>query len=134
MKPRTSLIMVFLFMLSLPVLAVTGPLEKAINAYGQQQYKQAYELLLPLAQKNVAEAQYYLGGMLVEGIGVPADPKQGVYWLEQAVKNRHHMAARMLGNMYLSGMGVPMDPQKGAQYILLFEKQAPEEETDSGCD
>jgi TPR repeat protein len=72
--------------------------------------------------------------MLVDGIGIPADASRGVYWLEQAVSNEYYLAAKMLGSMYLSGLGVPMDPQKGAKYIILFEKQVPKEEVDSGCD
>ena len=109
-------------------------LDDGIQAYDRQDYLGAYKQLLPLAEQGNGEAQYYVGGMLVDGIGIPADASRGVYWLEQAVSNEYYLAAKMLGSMYLSGLGVPMDPQKGAKYIILFEKQVPKEEADSGCD
>ena len=117
-----------------PALLAASQIEQAIQAYDLQQYEQAFGRFETLASENDAEAQYYLGGMLVEGIGVPVNTKRGVYWLQRAVNNQHHLAARMLGNMYLSGNGVPMDPQKGAEYIIMYEKQAPVEEVDSGCE
>jgi len=129
---RAALILVALMIPSVGVRA--SLLDEGIQAFDRQDYKVAYERLLPLAEQGEGEAQYYIGGMLVEGMGIPADTSKGVYWLEQAVSNQYYMAAQMLGGMYLSGMGVPMDPQKGAKYIILYEKQAPEDEVDSGCE
>jgi TPR repeat protein len=111
-----------------------GTLENGIKAYDRKDYQQAYEQLLPLAEEGVDEAQFYVGGMLVDGMGVEADSTKGVYWLEKAAENRHAMAAKQLGNMYLSGFGVPMDPQKGAKYILMYEANVFPDEADSGCD
>jgi len=109
-------------------------LDEGIQAYDRKEYKTAYDQLLPLAEQGEGEAQYYIGGMLIDGKGVSTDTSRGVYWLEQAVNNKYHMAAQMLGGMYLSGMGVPMDPLKGAKYMILYEKLAPKDEVDSGCD
>ena len=127
------------FVIVLVLFSTTGvvqaaTLDQAIDAIDRKQYTKAYEQLLPLAEQGSAEAQYYLGGMLVEGKGVSADPGKGVQWLQKSVDNGYYLAAQMLGNMYLSGMGVAWDPQKGADYIILYEKLAPKEETDSGCD
>jgi len=109
-------------------------LPEAIATFDRQEYPLAYQQLLPLAEQGNGEAQYYIGGMLVEGMGVSADANKGVYWLEQSVKNQYALAAKMLGNMYLSGMGVPMNMQKGAEYTIMFEEMVPKEEADSGCD
>ena len=114
--------------------ALAGTLEDGIQAFHERKYQQAYELLLPLAKQGDGEAQFYVGGMLVDGFGIPADPEKGVYWLEQSVESQYAMAAKQLGNMYLSGFGVPMDSQKGAEYILLYEQIVPSDEVDSGCD
>ena len=129
---RITLVFVLLVTPSIGIRA--NVLDDGIQAYDRQDYLGAYKQLLPLAEQGNGEAQYYVGGMLVDGIGIPSDTSRGVYWLEQAVNNQYYMAAQMLGSMYLSGLGVPMDPQKGAKYIMLYEKQAPKDEVDSGCD
>ena len=123
-----------LVLLALPAVCSASSLHEAIATFDRQDYSLAYQQLLPLAEQGNGEAQYYIGGMLVEGMGVSADTTKGVYWLEQSVKNQYPMAAKMLGNMYLSGMGVPFDTQKGAEYTILFEKLVPKDEVDSGCD
>jgi len=129
---RTALLFVLLMMS--PAMIWASLLDDGIESFDQKDYQLAYERLLPLAEQGNGEAQYYIGGMLVEGMGIPADPAKGVYWLEQSVNNQYYMAAKMLGSMYLSGFGVPMDTQKGAKYIILFERLVPKDDVDSGCD
>ena len=103
-------------------------------AYDRQDYKLAYEQLLPLAEEGDAQAQYFVGSMLVDGMGVPVDPAKGAYWLEQAISKKYYKAATTLGKMYMSGYGVTMDTDKGAKYILLSESLATEDDAEPGCD
>ncbi|MCW8965016.1 MAG: hypothetical protein OQL16_14570 [Gammaproteobacteria bacterium] len=123
-----------LALLLIPATSWAVSLQEAIASFDRQEYPLAYQQLLPLAEQGNGEAQYYIGGMLVEGMGVSADTNKGVYWLEQSVKNQYALAAKMLGSMYLSGMGVPFDTLKGAEYTIMFEEMVPKEEADSGCD
>ncbi len=79
------------------------------------------------------EAQYYLGGMLVDGLGVDANPEKGIFWLKQAVEKEHSAAAIMLSKIYLSGLGVPIDVDKGVYYLELGESFKDDDEADE-CD
>ena len=117
-----------------PLALCAGLLDAGIQAYNQQDYKAAYEQLLPFAEQGDAQAQYYVGSMLVDGIGVSADPVKGVNLLEQAVRKKNYKAAMTLGKMYLSGFGVAMDADKGAKYILLSESLATEDDAEPACD
>jgi TPR repeat protein len=123
-----------LVLMASPANAAADQLEHAVQAYHANQYQKAYELMLPLAQQGESEAQFYLGGMLVDGLGIKADTSQGVYWLEQAVGNQHALAAQTLGNMYLSGHGVAMDAEKAAYYITLFDQTVNKEDVEVECD
>jgi TPR repeat protein len=117
-----------------PLALCAGLLDAGIQAYNQQDYKAAYEQLLPLAEQGDAQAQYYVGSMLIDGMGVSADPVKGVDLLEQAVSKDNYRAAMTLGKMYLSGFGVAMDTEKGAKYLLLSESLATEDDAEPACD
>ena len=124
---------IILIMIS-PLALCAGLLDAGMQAYDRQDYKLAYEQLLPLAEEGDAQAQYFVGSMLVDGMGVPVDPVKGVYWLEQAISKKYYKAAITLGKMYMSGYGVTMDTDKGAKYILLSESLATADDAEPGCD
>jgi len=117
-----------------PFAAYASQLDEGVQAFERQDYEAAYKRLLPLAEKGDGKAQYYVGEMMVGGMGVSSNIDKGVYWLEQSVSNRNHMAARTLGMMYLSGFGVPMDTEKGAKYFALLPTLIPENEDEPECD
>jgi len=130
----TGILLPIVLWINSPLALSAGLLDAGIQAYDQQHYKAAYEQLLPLAEQGDAQAQYYVGSMLVDGLGVSADPVKGVNLLEQAVSNKSYKAAKTLGKMYLSGFGVAMDADKGAKYILLSETLATEDDAEPECD
>ncbi len=130
----TGILLSIVLWINSPLALCAGLLDAGIQAYDQQHYKAAYEQLLPLADQGDAQAQYYVGIMLVDGLGVSADPVKGVNLLEQAVSNKSYKAAKTLGKMYLSGFGVAMDADKGAKYILLSESFATEDDAEPDCD
>ena len=114
--------------------ATAGPLEKAVEIYQSKDYAGAYQAFKPLAEAGNAEAQYYLGGLYADGLGVAQNNDKGRHWLEVAVKNKHRGAAFFLGKMYLSGRGVPLDPKKGAHYLAVAESLKTEDDVDEECD
>lgn len=118
----------------LPLASHAGQLDEGIQAYEKQDYTVAYQRLLPLAEQGDGKPQYYVGELLLGGMGIPADMEKGIYWLEQSVENKYYMAAKTLGKMYMSGFGVPMNPEKGAKYLLLYQSLLPEDETEPECD
>ena len=55
--------------------------EKKVEA---QFSDQLYEIILPLAQKGRAEAQFYLASMYDQGYGIEKDPNKAMEWHTQA--------------------------------------------------
>ncbi len=56
----------------------------ALSAYDAGDYDAALRLLRPLAERGHADAQFRLGTMFDNGLGVPVDPTQAEYWYNQA--------------------------------------------------
>lgn len=104
-----------------------------VTAYQTQQYQQAFRLLTSEAKGGDSEAQYLLGTLYLDGLGVKASPSNAIVWLKKAVDMRHPMAAHMLGKLYMSGMGVPMDIDKGIHYMQLADQFTPDDEEEE-CD
>ena len=73
------------------------------------------------AEQNYALAQYDLGLMYANGLGVPRDYQQAVAWFRKAADQRLVAAQISLGVMYAKGQGVPKDDQ---QAILWYRKAA----------
>ena len=56
--------------------------QEAINAFKRKDYKTAYQLILPLAKKGFAKAQYSLGVMYEKGKGVNKDSEKAKKWFQ----------------------------------------------------
>lgn len=127
-------IMVFLFgilaLLAMQNVAADSP---GATAYQAEQYQEAFRLLTAEAKGGDSEAQYLLGTLYLDGLGVKQSAKNAVVWLKKAIDKRHPMAAHMLGKLYMSGMGLPMDVDKGIHYMGLADKFTPDEEEEE-CD
>jgi len=53
---------------------------------------QLYQLILPLALKWSAEAQFYLGYMYYEGYGVPKNMDEALFWLQKSAEQGFQQA------------------------------------------
>ena len=116
----TSALLLFL---SSPSIAVIDDYQGAVGAYSREDYKTAYELMLPLAEKGFAKAQYNLGLMYGKGKGVNRDYKEAVRWYLRAAEKGYSKAQTNLGWMYEKGKGVPRDDQKAAKWFQLAVEQ-----------
>ncbi len=83
------------------------------SLYQQQQYPAAYARLLVAAQHGHAEAQYAVGYLLYQGLGVPRNQSAAVYWLQRAAKQ---------GNMHAQQALQRLDAQQNA---LLGQRLQP---------
>ncbi len=79
-------------------------------AYQEKRYDQAYALFQPLAQQEDPEAQFFLGVLLCEGLGVAPDCFNGAKWYWRAALQGHVYAQYNLGVLHSTGRGVPKDP------------------------
>jgi uncharacterized protein len=83
--------------------------EGGFKAFEVGNYPTAMRLLRPLAAEGDARAQYNVGVMYEEGLGVPIDYTEAVGWLLQAAEQGNSEAKNHLGFLYLYGRGVSQD-------------------------
>ncbi len=67
-------------------------LEDGLIAYKQQKYKEAAKIWTILADQGDAEAQFNIGVMFKNGIGVPQDDSEAMRWLRQSSAQDHEHA------------------------------------------
>ena len=71
-----------------------GPLEDAEAALKRRNYPTAVRLVLPLAEQGDADAQYNLGVIYDNGLGVPQDKVRAYMWFNlSAAQGRDGAAA-----------------------------------------
>jgi hypothetical protein len=77
--------------------------EKAKMAFNQQNYDRAALLLKPLAEQGHADAQYALGYLYYNGLGVPSNNTLSMQWLKRAAANGNNEAVEALRRLSLLG-------------------------------
>ena len=112
----------FLFWAS-PSIALVTEYQKAIDAYKSKDYKTSYNLILPLAEKGFAKAQYNLGVMYGNGKGVAKDYSKAIKWWNHAANQGSGEAQYNLGVMYEEGKGVNKNLKKAADWYQLASNQ-----------
>ena len=88
-----------LLLLSAPSIAVIDDYQDAVNAYSRGDYKISYQLMLPLAEKGFAQAQYNLGVMYEKGNGVKQSHKKAKTWFRLAAGQEHAEAVKKLNKL-----------------------------------
>ncbi len=84
-------------------------------------YQKARYWFEKAAEQGHAHAQFLLGYMYYEGLGVERDYQKTLYWLGRAAEGGDLEAQHTLGKMYFVGEGVERDYQKA---LYWFEKAA----------
>ena len=83
-----------LLMFSLAEPAAAGPLEDTDAALKRRDYATALRLIRPLAEQGNANAQYNLGALYDNGLGVPQDKVRAYMWFTlSAAQGREGAAA-----------------------------------------
>jgi len=106
-----------------PSIALVTEYQKAVDAYNREDYKAAYKLILPLAKKGFAQAQYNLGVMYEKGKGVKKNLKKAKKWFQFAAEQGVVKAQYKLGLMYGKGKGVAKDYSKAIKWWNLAADQ-----------
>jgi TPR repeat protein len=81
---------------------------KYLNA-AQPNFAEALKWLYLAADKGDAVAQYNIGGMYYNGLGVTKDYSQALSWFQKAAAQGNADAENSIGSMYSFGVGVPQD-------------------------
>lgn len=82
-----------------------------------QQVKQAVKWLTRSAEAGHDCAQYALGKLYRDGIGVEKNTLQAVIWFSKAVEQDNSYAAYALGKLYLTGEDIPKDIEKALRWL-----------------
>ena len=92
---------------------------QGIAAYLRNDRSAAAHHVVPLAQQGNPDAQYYLGLMYMNGVGVEQNFQEAFNWYLAAATQGHVAAMHQTGNAYVGGQGVEMDMDK---FIYWVEK------------
>lgn len=76
--------------------ATTKAFTKGANEFNQQQYQAAFTDLLPLANQGDAQAQYAVGYLYYNGLGVDKNFKLAVFWFNKAANQGNAKAQKAL--------------------------------------
>lgn len=86
-------------------------------------YAEARAVWIPLARHGSAEAQFRLGWLFENGLGMEKNPIEAVDWYAQAAAQGHASAQFNLGMMYTDGRGVRRDDTTAANYFRTAARQ-----------
>lgn len=92
-----------------PRIESASQLGKARQAFNQKNYEQAASLLTPLAEQGDADAQYALGYMYHNGLGVPRNYKLAIQWMTAASAKGNQKATEALRRLSELGSDVTDD-------------------------
>ena len=88
-----------------------------------EEYDKAIVWARKAAQMNQPLAEYMLGRIYDEGLGVEVDHVEGLKWFEKAANHGDADAQNMVGNIYSDADYVEHDPQKAFKYYQMAAAQ-----------
>ena len=83
--------------------------EDAKRAYKNGDYKTAYQLLKPFAEKGDPDSQFLLGEIYNRGHGVPQDDAKAMNWYRRAAEQGQPNAQNNLGILYFRSQAMKPD-------------------------
>ena len=116
-----SILLAFLMTLSAPVAA--QDFQKGLAAAQAGDFATALQEWTPLAEAGDTSAQFNLGLMYYNGLGVPQDYKEAIKWYTLAAEQGDADVQNNLGLMYYNGQGVPQDYKEAVKWYTLAAEQ-----------
>ena len=107
-------------------------IEQASQAFSEQNFTKAHDLIMPLVADGNAAATGLLGLAYQHGAGVDIDPDKAVQLFQKAVELGDAYAAHNLGRLYMQGMqGLEADNELSNIYYALAREMGMKYEADS---
>ena len=88
----------------------------------KRNYLEAMKSFEAAALAPRADAQYHIGMIHRDGLGVPVDRTEGLRWLILSAKKRYAPALAELGRIYFEGEGVAADRVEGWSFLVLANR------------
>jgi uncharacterized protein len=98
---------------------------QGVSAFNRQDYQQASQIFIPLAEQGQPSAQAYLGFLFETGRGVPQNYTEAAMWYRRAAEQGDSLAQYSLGLLYDKGQGVPRDIVEASKWLNLSTAAAP---------
>ena len=98
-------------------------LSEAYEAYFRGDYSDARLLYRALANKGNAEAQYFIGVMYQNGMGVPWSHAEAVKWYRLAAEQGYWGAQMNLGSLYYESDQLQQDLVRSLAWLILATEQ-----------
>ena len=114
-------LLTFFIIILLSFSVIAGDFEDGREAYEREDYIAAISFFKKSAKQGNAQAQYNLGFMYAQGLGVTQDYKQAASWYQRAAEQKYAYAQFNLGWMYEEGLGVTQDYK---QAVSWYQKAA----------
>ena len=108
---------------SVPAPSLAEPLDDVVKAIEKNDYKTAYRLARPLAEKGSPKAQNLLGYMYQSGQGVGKDYAEALKWYRKAADQGDGEGQNNVGVMYENGQGVWEDPSEAVKWYARAAEQ-----------
>ena len=108
---------------SVPASSPAEPLDDVVKAFESNDYKTAYRLTRPLAEKGLPKAQNILGYMYQSGQGVGKDYAEALKWYRKAADQGDGEGQNNVGVMYENGQGVWEDPSEAVKWYARAAEQ-----------
>ena len=102
--------------------------KSAMSAYERGEYHLAQRLLIPLANDNHTESQFYMGMIHDMGLGVARNANAAVSWYRKAAEKGYHHAQHNLAVAYANGEGVMPNVEVA---LMWWKRAAKQGNTDS---
>lgn len=116
MKIKTWVLVCGLIAYLLAKQAGADELSAAYSAYFNGNYAIALKLMMPLAEKGNANAQFILGYMYETGHVASKDYAEAAKWYRRAADQGDAISQISLGCLYENGHGVPQDYAEAARW------------------
>jgi len=115
----TTLRMVGLGVLTLAAMPVFADTPAGLAAFKSKDYQRAYKEWKAAADAGQAEAQFDLGVLYAQGLGVRRDLTEAAFWYRRAAEQGNAEAEFALGQMYSRGWGVPRDEADAIRWLQM---------------
>jgi len=103
--------------------AATGDFAAGMRAHLEKKYGESRQVFHPLADAGDARAQFMMGTIYEQGLGVPKDLPTAAAWYRRAADGGNASAQYNLGVFYQFGKGVTKDSAEAARLLQMAAEQ-----------
>ena len=117
--------LLFLFTLLIVSFKVAyAGLDEGVSAYERGDYNAAYEEFFQLAKDGDSTAQYNLGLLYEQGLGVQYNRDKAVSWYTAAAEGGHGDAQLIIGDLFIEGYWSKEDFIQASEWYRLAAEQS----------